>query len=67
MVIHLVRERQWEDVNWNGRGHRTCVVMELGTFYRLLYPTWFTWAVDEKMHASGSTGRSGSIQPELLP
>jgi hypothetical protein len=21
-VIHPVGERQWEDVNWNGQGHR---------------------------------------------
>jgi hypothetical protein len=37
MLIHQVGEHQWEDVNWNGEGHRTCINMELGTFYRLLY------------------------------
>jgi hypothetical protein len=42
-VIHLVGERQWEDVNWNSQGYCTCVNTELGT--------WFMWAVDEKLHA----------------
>jgi hypothetical protein len=37
-TIHPIGERQWEDVNWNGQGHHTCVNMELGTFCRLLYP-----------------------------
>jgi hypothetical protein len=37
MVIHPVGERQWEDINWNGQGHRSCVNMELGTFCQLLY------------------------------
>jgi hypothetical protein len=27
----------WEDVNWDGIRHRTCVNQELGTFCRLLY------------------------------
>jgi hypothetical protein len=38
MMIHLVGERRWEDVNWNDQGHRTCFNIELGTFCRLLYP-----------------------------
>jgi hypothetical protein len=38
MVICLVGERQWDDINWNGQGHHTCVNTELGTFSRLLYP-----------------------------
>jgi hypothetical protein len=37
-VIHPVGEHQWEDVNWDSEGHRTCINMELGTFCRLLYP-----------------------------
>jgi hypothetical protein len=36
-VIHPIGERQWEDINWNGQGHRSCVNMELGTFCQLLY------------------------------
>jgi hypothetical protein len=38
MVIHPVGERQWEDVNWDGEGHHTCINTELGTFCQLLYP-----------------------------
>jgi hypothetical protein len=38
MVIHLVGEWQWEDVNWNGQGHRSCINTELETFCQLLYP-----------------------------
>jgi hypothetical protein len=41
-VIRPVGEHQWEDVNWNGQGHRTCVNTELGTFCRLLYPGMVT-------------------------
>jgi hypothetical protein len=37
MVIHPVGERQWEDVKLNGQGCHSCVNMELGTFYRMLY------------------------------
>jgi hypothetical protein len=37
-VIHPIGEHQWEDVNRNGQGHRTCVNTELETFCRLLYP-----------------------------
>jgi hypothetical protein len=37
MVICPVGERQWEDVNWNGDGHHTCINMELGTYCQLLY------------------------------
>jgi hypothetical protein len=37
-VIHPIGECQWEDLNWNGEGHRTCINTELGTFCRLLYP-----------------------------
>jgi hypothetical protein len=37
-VIHPVGERQWEDINWNGQGHRSCANMELETFCQLLYP-----------------------------
>jgi hypothetical protein len=40
-VICPVDEHQWEDINWNGLGHRTCVNTELGTFCRLLYPDVF--------------------------
>jgi hypothetical protein len=36
-VIHPIGEHQWEDVNWNGQGHRTYVNTELGTFCQLLY------------------------------
>jgi hypothetical protein len=36
-VIHGVGERQWDNVNWNGQGHRTYVNTELETFCRLLY------------------------------
>jgi hypothetical protein len=42
MVIHPVGERQWEDINWNGKRHRTCINTELGTFYRLLHPDMVT-------------------------
>jgi hypothetical protein len=38
MVICPVGELQWEDVNWNGQGHRSCVNMELWTFCWLLCP-----------------------------
>jgi hypothetical protein len=34
----------WEDVNWEGEGHRTCVIQELGTLCRLLYLGIFTIA-----------------------
>jgi hypothetical protein len=34
----------WEDVNWEGKGHRTYVSHELGTFCRLLYPGMVTVA-----------------------
>jgi hypothetical protein len=37
-VIHLVGERQREDINWDGEGHHTYINAELGTFCRLLYP-----------------------------
>jgi hypothetical protein len=37
-VICPVGERQWEDINWNEQGHRSCVNMELETFCCLLYP-----------------------------
>jgi hypothetical protein len=36
MVIHPFGDRQWEDINWNGQRHRSCVNTELGTFCRLL-------------------------------
>jgi hypothetical protein len=36
-VIQPVGERSWEDVNYNGQGHRTCVNMELVMFFQLLY------------------------------
>jgi hypothetical protein len=42
MMIHPIGERQWEDVNWDGKGHRTCINMELGTFCWLLYPGMVT-------------------------
>jgi hypothetical protein len=42
MVRRLVGERQWESVNWNSEGHRTCINMELGTFCQLLYPGMVT-------------------------
>jgi hypothetical protein len=41
-VIHPVDECQWENVNWNGEGHRTCINTELGTFCWLLYPSMVT-------------------------
>jgi hypothetical protein len=41
-VIHPIGECQWEDLNWNGEGHRTCINTELGTFCRLLYPSMVT-------------------------
>jgi hypothetical protein len=41
-VIHLVGERQWEDINWNGQGHRTYINTELWTFCRFLYPGMVT-------------------------
>jgi hypothetical protein len=37
IVIRLVGE-SWEDVNWDGVGHHTSVIQELGTFSCLLYP-----------------------------
>jgi hypothetical protein len=36
IVIRSVGE-SWEDINWDGEGHRTCVNHELGTFCHLLY------------------------------
>jgi hypothetical protein len=36
IVIRPVGQ-SWEDINWDGEGHRTYVNHELGTFYRLLY------------------------------
>jgi hypothetical protein len=42
MVICLVGERQWEDINWNGEGHHSCINTELETFCRLLYPGMVT-------------------------
>jgi hypothetical protein len=41
-MICLVGKRQWEDVNWIGQVHRTCVNTELGTFCWLLYPGMVT-------------------------
>jgi hypothetical protein len=35
-VVRPVGGSQWEDVNWNGQRHRTCVNTELGTFCQLL-------------------------------
>jgi hypothetical protein len=61
MVIHLVGEHLWEDVNWNGQGHRSCANTELRTFCRLLYPGMFPWAIDERLCTHGSTGCSGSM------
>jgi hypothetical protein len=37
-VIHPVGNHSWEDINWDGEGHRTCINTELGTFCRLLFP-----------------------------
>jgi hypothetical protein len=37
IVIRPMSE-SWEDVNWDGEEHQTCVNYELGTFCRLLYP-----------------------------
>jgi hypothetical protein len=34
----------WEDVDWDGVRHRTCVNQELGTFYRLMYQSMVTIA-----------------------
>jgi hypothetical protein len=59
-VIHPVGERQWEDVNWNNQGHRSCVNMKLGTFCRLVYPDIVPVGSDVKLHARGLIGRSGS-------
>jgi hypothetical protein len=42
MVIYPVSEHQWENVNWNSEGHYNCINTELGTFYRLLYPSMDT-------------------------
>jgi hypothetical protein len=42
MVICPVGEHQWEDINWSGEGHRTCINTELGTFCQLLYPDMVT-------------------------
>jgi hypothetical protein len=41
-MIHLVGKHQWEDVNWDGEGHCTCINTELGTFWLLLYPDMVT-------------------------
>jgi hypothetical protein len=41
-VIHPVDERQWENINWSGEGHWTCINTELGTFCQLLYPDMVT-------------------------
>jgi hypothetical protein len=30
-------DESWEDVNWDGVGHRTYINQEMGTFCRLLY------------------------------
>jgi hypothetical protein len=60
-VIRLVDERQWEDVNWNSQGHQTCVNMELETSFQLLYPAWFSCAIDERLRGCGPTRRSGSM------
>jgi hypothetical protein len=32
----------WEDINWDGIGHRTCVNQELGMFCHLLYASMVT-------------------------
>jgi outer membrane protein assembly factor BamA len=42
MVIHPISEHQWEDVNWNGEGHRSYINMELGTYCQLMYPGMVT-------------------------
>jgi hypothetical protein len=32
----------WDDVNWDGEGHQTCINQELGTFCHILYPCMVT-------------------------
>jgi hypothetical protein len=44
----------WEDVNWDGVGHRTYVNEELGTFCCLLYPGMVT-AGDRRVAAQSWT------------
>jgi hypothetical protein len=51
-MIHLVGERQWEDVNWNDEGHRSCINTELGTYCWLLYPDMVT--VGSRRHVARS-------------
>jgi hypothetical protein len=36
-VIRPVGDHSWENINWDGQGHRMCINMELGIFCRLLY------------------------------
>jgi hypothetical protein len=70
-MIHPVGDYSWEDVNWNGEGHRTYINVELEAFCRLLYPdmvtvggqlqaarTWDHWAL--KMYAD-----QGSCQDDV--
>jgi hypothetical protein len=60
----------WEDVNWDGVGHGTCINRELGTFVHLLYPgmvtvtgrwivvwSWTHWAL--KPHTDQDTFQDG--------
>jgi hypothetical protein len=56
-VIRPVGERQWEDVNWDGEGHRTCINTKLGTFAGCCTLAWLPWAADNRLHARGTTGR----------
>jgi hypothetical protein len=54
-MISPVGEHQWEDINWNGEGHRTCINMELGTFCGCCTLAWLPCAADDKLHALGPT------------
>jgi hypothetical protein len=56
-VIHPVGERQWEDVNWNGEGHRRCINTELGPIAGCCTPARLPWAADDRLRICGPTGR----------
>jgi hypothetical protein len=57
MVIRPVGEHQWEDINWNDEGHRSCINTGWGPIVDCYTPAWLPWVADDRLHAHGSTER----------
>jgi hypothetical protein len=50
-----VGDHGWEDVNWNGEGHRTVVNIELGTMCWYLYQGLSFCTAMRNLHVLGLT------------